>query len=506
MSAVGGSSGSTDRASSASSQPLSASVLGIAIVAITGMQLMSTLDGTIVIVALPRMQAELDLSDVAKSWVITAYVLTFGGFLLLGGRVGDAIGHKRAFLSGVGVFTLASLVCGLATEQTTLIIARAVQGTGAAIAAPTGLALIATTYAVGPARNRAMAISAAMQGVGSVLGLVLGGALTVISWRLAFLINVPIGIVIITIAVLRIGETHHERLKLDVTGALLATLGCTSAVLVFTQGPPRGWIDPWVIGAAIAAVVFFIAFLIVERTAEHPIVPFSIFDNRNRVMTFISLFLAGGVLLTLTVMIGLYVQDVMGYSALRAGVSFIPFAVALGLGNVLAARVAPHVAPRWLIMAGGVLVLGAMLYGSKYVNRYIPYFPNLVLPIVVGGFGIGVISVILPLCAVAEVGPREIGPVSSITLMVQNLGGPLVLVVIQAVQTSRTLYLGGTTGPVRLMTPAQLDALDAGYTYSLLWVAAVAVLGGVAAFWIVFSSRQIATAQHTREAVEAGEL
>src|SRR5215813_7206269 len=209
MSAVGGSSGSTDRASSASSQPLSASVLGIAIVAITGMQLMSTLDGTIVIVALPRMQAELDLSDVAKSWVITAYVLTFGGLLLLGGRVGDAIGHKRAFLSGVGVFTIASLVCGLATDSVTLIIARAVQGTGAAVAAPTGMALIATTYAVGYARNRAMAVSAGMQASGSVLGLVLGGAVTVISWRLAFLINVPIGIVIIWIAATRLAETTH---------------------------------------------------------------------------------------------------------------------------------------------------------------------------------------------------------------------------------------------------------------------------------------------------------
>ena len=158
---------------------LTTTVLGIAIFAITGMQLMSTLDGTIVIVALPRMQADLDLSDAAKSWVITAYVLTFGGLLLIGGRVGDAIGHKRAFLSGVGVFTIASLVCGLATDGITLIVARAVQGTGAAIAAPTGLALIATTYAVGHARNRALAVSAAMQGVGSVLGLVLGGALTV---------------------------------------------------------------------------------------------------------------------------------------------------------------------------------------------------------------------------------------------------------------------------------------------------------------------------------------
>ena len=193
MSAAGGTSGSDGPGRRA------AVVVGAraAIIAITGMQLMSTLDGTIVIVALPRMQADLDLSDVTKSWVITAYVLTFGGLLLLGGRVGDAIGHKRAFLSGVGVFTIASLVCGLANDGVTLVVARAVQGTGAAVAAPTGLALIATTYAVGHARNRAMAVSAAMQGIGSVLGLVLGGALTVISWRLAFLINVPIGIVII---------------------------------------------------------------------------------------------------------------------------------------------------------------------------------------------------------------------------------------------------------------------------------------------------------------------
>ncbi|MCW2651829.1 MAG: arabinose efflux permease family protein [Mycobacterium sp.] len=487
------------------SKPLASSVIGIAIVAITGMQLMSTLDGTIVIVALPHMQAELDMSDAAKSWVITAYVLTFGGLLLLGGRVGDAIGHKRAFISGVGLFTIASAVCGMATDPITLIVARAVQGVGAAVSAPTGLALIATTYAVGLARNRAMAVSAAMQGVGSVLGLVLGGALTVVSWRLAFLINVPIGIVITWIAVGRLAETRHERLKLDITGALLATLGCTAAVLVFTQGPPRGWVDPFVIGAAVAAAVFFVAFLIVERTAQNPLVPFSVFDNRNRVMTFVSLFLAGGVLLTLTVMIGLLVQDVLGYSALRAGICFIPFAIALGAGNVLAARLAPQVAPRWLIIGGGLLVLGAMLYGST-LTRHIPYFPDLFGPIVVGGFGIGVISVILPLCAVAEVGPLEIGPVSAITLMVQNLGGPLVLVFIQAVQTSRTLYLGGTTGPVKDMNSRQLDALGHGYTYSLLWVAAIAILVGVTSFWIGFSARQIAAAQQTRDAVEAGEL
>ncbi len=484
---------------------LASSVLGIAIIAITGMQLMSTLDGTIVIVALPRMQADLLLSDAAKSWVITAYVLTFGGLLLLGGRVGDAIGHKRAFISGVGVFTIASMACGLATDGPLLIAARAVQGMGAAVAAPTGLALIATTYAPGQARNQAMAISAAMQGLGSVLGLVVGGALTVISWRLAFLINFPIGIIIIWIALTRLEETRHERLKLDVTGALVATLGCTAAVLVFTQGPPRGWVDPWVIGAGVLAVLLGVAFLYVERRADHPLVPLWLFRDRNRVATFVSLFLAGGVLLTLTVMIGLYVQDVLGYSALHAGIGFIPFALALGFGNLLTARLAPYIAPRWLIIGGGIFVLGAMIYGST-LNRSIPYFPDLLLPIVVGGFGIGIISVVLPLCALANIGPREIGPISAITLMVQNLGGPLVLVIIQAVQTSRTLYLGGTTGPVSEMTPAQLDALDAGYTYSLLWIAAVAVLVGGSALFIGYSAKQIAAAQHTREAVEAGEL
>ena len=160
---------------------------------------------------------------------------------------------------------------------------------------------------------------------------------------------------------------------------------------------------------------------------------------------------------------------------------------------MLAARLAPHVAPRWLIIGCGALVLAAMLYGVDAATAAFRTSPTWLLPIVVGGFGIGVISVILPLCAVAQVGPREIGPVSAITLMVQNLGGPMVLVVIQAVQTSRTLYLGGTTGPVKDMTPAQLDALGAGYTYSLLWVAAVAVLVGAAALCIGFSARDIAT-------------
>ena len=290
-------------------------MLGVAIVAITGMQLMSTLDGTIVIVALPRMQAELDLSDAGKSWVITAYVLTFGGLLLLGGRVGDAIGHKRAFISGVGVFTIASMACGLATDGPLLIAARAVQGIGAAVAAPTGLALIATTYAVGQRPQPGHGDVGGHAGLGSVLGLVLGGALTVISWRLAFLINFPIGVLIIWIALTRLEETRHERLKLDITGALLATPGLCRRGDGVHPGPAARLGRPVGDRCRRAAVVLLgVAFLMVERSADHPLVPLWLFRNRNRVMTFISLFLAGGVMLSLTVMIGLYVQDVLGYS------------------------------------------------------------------------------------------------------------------------------------------------------------------------------------------------
>jgi EmrB/QacA subfamily drug resistance transporter len=467
--------------------------------------LMLLIDVTIVNVALPAMADDLQTSFGALQWVVDAYALALAALVLGTGSIADLIGHRKAYIGGLALFAVASFVCGIAPTDGALIAARAVQGVGAAVAAPTGLALIATTFAVGHARNQALAVSAAMQGLGSVLGLVLGGALTGLSWRLAFLVNVPIGIVIVWIAVTRLAETNHVRLKLDVTGALLATLACTCGVLVFTQGPPLGWTDPWVIGAAVGAVVFFIAFLVDERGADNPLVPLSMFDSRNRVASFVAYFLAGGVMLTLSVMIGLLVQDVLGYSPLRAGIAFMPFALAFVIGNVVATRLAPRVAPRWVILGGGLLVLAAMLFGST-LDRSIPYFPDLFVPVVIGGAGIGVISVILPLCTLANVGPREIGPVSSVTLMVYNLGGPLVLVVIQAVQTSRTLYLGGTTGPVGDMTPAQLDALGHGYTYSLLWVAAIAVLVGAAALFIGFSARDIAQAQHTKEAVDAGEL
>jgi EmrB/QacA subfamily drug resistance transporter len=476
-----------------------------AVIAISGMQLMATMDGTIAIVALPRIQNELGLSDAGRSWVITAYVLTFGGLMLVGGRLGDAIGRKRTFMAGVALFMIASALCGIAWDEGTLVIARLFQGIGAAIASPTGLALIATTFPKGPNRNVATAVFGAMTGVGSVMGLVVGGALTELSWRLAFLVNVPIGLLMLYMARVALRETHKERMKLDATGALLATLACTAAVFAFSIGPEKGWISTITVGSGLVALGAFVAFAVVERSADNPIVPFDLFFNRNRLMTFVAIFMAGGVLFTLTVLIGLYVQDIMGYSALRAGVGFIPFAIAMGIGLGASSQLVAWFQPRVIVIGGGILVVGAMLYGST-LNAKIPYFPNLVVPIVFGGIGIGMIVVPLALSAITDVGFDRIGPTSAIALMLQNLGGPVVLAVIQAVITSRTLYLGGTTGPVKYMNHAQLHALDHGYTYGLLWVAGVAVLTGGAALLIGYTAKQVAHAQEVQQAIDAGEL
>src|ERR1700758_1358622 len=213
-----------------------------AVVAIGGMQLLATMDSTVAIVALPKIQNELGLSDAGRSWVITAYVLTFGGLMLLGGRLGDTIGRKRTFIVGGGLFTIPSVLCAVAWDDATMVIARLSQGIGSAIASPTGLALVATTFPKGPARHAATAVFAAMTAIGSVMGLVVGGALTEVSWRLAFLVNVPIGLVMIYLARTALRETNRERMKLDAAGAMLATLACTAAVFAFSSGPEKGWI------------------------------------------------------------------------------------------------------------------------------------------------------------------------------------------------------------------------------------------------------------------------
>jgi EmrB/QacA subfamily drug resistance transporter len=476
-----------------------------AVIAIGSVQLMATMDGTIAVVALPKIQDELNLSDAGRSWVITGYILTYGGLLLVGGRLGDAIGLKRTFMAGVGLFGIASAVCGIAQDGGTLIAARLLQGVAAAIVAPTSLALISSTFPKGPARNAAVGVLGATASLSSVMSLVVGGALTGVSWRLIFLLNVPIALLAIYLARTALRETQLERLKLDITGAGLATLTCIAAVVAVSLGPEKGWLSAATIGSGAFTLATFVAFVVVEHIAENPIVPLDLFFDRNRLATFATIFLAGGVLLTLTVLVTLYVQNVLGYSALRAGLAFIPFVLAAGAGVAVSSRLVTRFPPRVLVIAGGMLVLGAMLYCSTF-HRGIPYFPNLLVPLVVGGMGIGIADVPIVLSVIAGVGPDRIGPTSAISLMLYSLGGPVVLAVIQAVVTARTLSLGGTSGPAKSMNPTQLHALDQGYTFGLLWLAGVAVVVGGVALLIGYTAQQVAHAQEVKKAIDAGDL
>jgi hypothetical protein len=294
-------------------------------------------------------------------------------------------------------------------------------------------------------------------------------------------------------------------MRLDATGAVLATLFCTAVVFGFSVSPEKGWLSATTIASGAVALAAFVAFAVVERTAENPIVPFSLFFDRNRLATFAAMFLAGGVGFTLTVLVALYVQTIMGYSALRAGVCFIPYAIAMAIGVGASSQLVKWFPPRVVVTVGAILMLGAMLYGST-LNRGVPYFPNLVLPIVIGGIAFGMITVPLGLSMIASVGFDRIGPTSAIAVMLLNLGGPVVLVVIQAVITSRTLNLGGTSGPVKFMNAAQLDALDHGFTYGLLWLAGVVVLIGAVALFIGYTAQQVGQAQEVEKAIDAAEL
>jgi EmrB/QacA subfamily drug resistance transporter len=478
---------------------LSRRFVGVA-VAIGGVQLMASMDGPVAVLALPKIQNELGLSDAGRSWVITAYVLSFGGLILLGGRLGDTIGRKRAFIGGVALFTFASAVCGVAWDGGALVLARLLHGAAAAIIAPTCMALVATAFPKGPERNAATAVFGAMGGAGAVVGLVVGGAVTDVSWRLAFLVNVPIGLLVLYLARTTLTETRRERMKLDAAGAVLGTVICIAVVFGLSIGPEKGWLSATTIGSGLVALVASVAFTVVERTAENPVVPFSLFSDRNRLATYAAMFLTRGVNFTLTVLVALYVQNIMGYTPLRTAFGFIPFAITMAIGVGVASRLVMWFSPRAMVIGSGTLVLGALLYGST-LHAGVPYFPNLVVPIAVGAFGLGMINVPLGLSLIASVGVDRIGPASAIAVVLQSLGGPLVLVVIQVVITLRTLHLGGTTGPVTRMTVTQLHALDHAYTYGLLGLAGVVILLGAVALLISYTAEQVA---HAQKAMKAG--
>lgn len=477
-------------------------VFGPAILVLSGMQLLMVLDGTVAALALPRIRDALDLSEANANWIISSYVLAFGGLMLLGGRLGDAFGRKRMFVVGVGMFTVTSLLCGLAWNEASLIVGRALQGMSAAVAAPTAMALVATTFAPGKARSQAFAIYAAMTGIGSVAGLILGGVLTEVSWRLVFLINVPIGLAVAAGAVLVLRESQGERLSLDVPGAILATVGCTLLVLAVNEGP-NGWGRPIVVGSFIAGGLALLAFIVVERRAVNPILPFSLFDNTSRVAALTAILLASAIMMCMAVFISLYLQGILKYSPIQSGLAVVPFAFGLGIAAAIASKLSLMIQPRWLVLAGGAVILAGCLYAASIATGAPAYFPSIGLPVVVIGFGVGLAVIPLTLSVVAGVGPTEIGPLTAVAQVAQQLGGAIGLVAVGAMVTSRSLSLGGTTAPVETMTPAQLEAQANGYGLAFASCAGIAVIAAVVVLFMRFTPEEVAEGQAAQEAANA---
>ncbi len=286
---------------------------------------MTVLDVSIVNVALPTIGKSLSFSRDDLQWVVTAYAITFGGFLLLGGRAADLLGRRRVFLVGVVIFTAASFACGLASSEAVLIVARAVQGLGAAIISPAALSIITTTFEEGSERNKALGVWGAMGGVGAAVGVLAGGMLTkYLGWEWIFFVNVPVGITAFLLAPRLVRESRAERtVSPDVAGAVTVTAGIALLVYAVSNAPSHGWGSGWTLVRMIAAAVLLIAFLVIEARTKDPLMPFSIFRIRTVAGANVCSFLLGAVTFSNFFILTLYVQQVLDYSALKAGLTFL---------------------------------------------------------------------------------------------------------------------------------------------------------------------------------------
>ncbi|WP_250281338.1 MULTISPECIES: MFS transporter [unclassified Frankia] len=294
--------------------------------AIAVSQLMVVLDASVVNIALPDIRFDLGFSPTGLSWVLNAYTLTFGGLLLLGGRAGDILGRRRVFLAGVWLFTLASLLAGLAPNAGALVAARALQGVGAAVASPTALALIATNFA-GPARARAIGVYGAVSGAGGVVGMILGGVLTEwASWCWTMFVNVPIGVFVAALATVHIRESDRAGGRFDVTGALLSTLGVTALTYVLIRSSSGSW--PELLTLTVVGVLLLVAFVAVERRTEAPLTPLALFRNRNRVSANL-LLLLGGSIFAIFFFVTQFLQNILRLTPFQAGLAFVPWGIGI---------------------------------------------------------------------------------------------------------------------------------------------------------------------------------
>src|SRR3984893_15720566 len=412
--------------------------LGLALVVIATAQLMVVLDATIVNVALPHVQRALGFSGTGLEWVVNAYAVTFGGLLLLGGHAGDILGRRRVFVFGLLLFSGASLLGGFATSAWWLLTARAVQGVGGAVIAPTALALITTNFPEGEERNRAFGVYAAMAGAGSAVGLLLGGVLTTYaSWRWVLFVNVPIGIVVAAAAPRVLTESSRRPGRIDVAGAVTGTGGIALLVYGLSKAATGSdgvshWGDAQVLASLAVSVVLLVSFVLIERRGSRPLLPMRVLADRNRSGAYLIMLCIATGLFGLFFFLTLFIQSVLGYSAIRSGIAYLPFAIGVVMASALASQLVPRIGPRPLIVAGTAAVAGGMFWFSR-LTEHAGYASQLLRPSLVSSFGLGLVFVPLALVALHNVAEQDSGVASSLLNAAQQVGGAIGLALLGTV-------------------------------------------------------------------------
>jgi EmrB/QacA subfamily drug resistance transporter len=451
----------------------------LALALLSAVQFMVVLDIAIVNVALPSIKLDLGFSQENLQWVISAYALVFGGFLLLGGRAADLLGRRRIFLAGVVVFTVASLLAGLAWSEASLIGARALQGLGAAIISPAALSILSTTFAEGRERNIALGVWGAVGGFGAAAGVLLGGVLTdALSWEWIFFVNIPVGAAAFALTPLLLAESRDARVKtFDVPGAVLVTAGLSALVYAITQAGRDGWLAAETLSFFAASVVLLAGFVGWERRHSEPLMRFGLLQNRTVSGANVAGLIMGTAMFAMFLMLTLYMQQVLGYSAMKTGIAYLAVAGTAIVWSAVAAQLVTRVGVKPVLVAGMATLTAGLVYftqvsvGGSYVGDLLPGFLLIAI-------GIGFSFVPISIAALAGVQAAEAGLASGLINTSQQIGGALGIAALSTIATSRTddALSAGSALPVALVD---------GFTAAFVAGVIIAGLGVVAALALI---------------------
>ncbi len=468
-------------------------------------QFMVILDVSIVNVALPDMKSSLGFTDSELQWVLNAYTLSFAGLLLLGGRIADIFGRRKVFMIGLGVFTLASMLGAVSTDRSVLIFARAVQGLGAAILSPATLTIITTTFSEGKERAKALGVWSAVAGAGGAAGALLGGVLTdLLNWRWIFLINIPIGVGAAFLTFLYLSELKRKsdkKVALDVLGSVLITFSVTALVYALVEGGSFGWTNSRTLLSFSLSGASLVYFLIHEgKVATNPIVPLGLLRLRQLSVSNITMFFVGGSVFASWYFLSLFMQQILGYSPLKAGLAFVPQTLAIVVGAQISSRLVGKIGVRPLIVVGPIIsAVGLMLFHG--ISIHSTYLGSLFLPSVLTTLGVGLAFTPLAVAATSGVHRSQAGLASGLLNTARQLGGAVGLAGLSSVALSfttsdtKTLIAQGRYG----LHEAALVAASAGYARSMEISAVIALVA--ATFGATLGGRQRRMANSSDEAM-----